>query len=112
MHPKLRLVLTDPIILVLSVVFVLLLYHVVDGRHREPVTPADILDRLSRGERIDLPVGDGTTFPIEAPRDENGKPIDIKRFLDASGPILEKKLQEQEQAFGADDPRTVTARNG
>jgi len=112
MHPKLRLVLTDPIILVLSVLFILLLYHVLDQRHDSQPTPADIIDRLSRGERIDVPAGDGTTVPIEAPRDENGKPIDLKRFLDASGPILEKKLQEQEQAFGADDPRTVVARNG
>jgi len=112
MHPKLRLVLTDPIILLLSVLFVLLLYHVLDQRHDSLPTAADIIDRLSRGERIDVPVGDGTTVPIEAPRDENGKPIDLKRFLDASGPILEKKLQDQEQAFGADDPRTVIARNG
>ena len=112
MHPKLQRVLTDPIILILSVLFVLQLYWVVDHWQRAPTSPADIVDRLSRGERIDLPVGDGTTIPIEAPRDENGKPIDIKRFFDVSGPVIEKKLQEEEQAFGPDDPRTVTARAG
>jgi tetratricopeptide (TPR) repeat protein len=110
MHPKLQRVLTDPIILILSVLFLLQLYWVVDHWKRAPTSPADIVDRLSRGERIDLPVGDGTTIPIEAPRDENGKPIDIKRFLDASGPVIEKKLQEEEQAFGPRDPRTVLSR--
>jgi hypothetical protein len=110
MHPKLQRVLTDPIILILSVLFVLQLYGVADHWKGAPSSPADIVDRLSRGERIDLPVGDVTSIPIEAPRDENGKPVDIRRFLDASGPVIEKKLQEEEQSFGRNDPRTVLSR--
>jgi hypothetical protein len=74
MHPKLRRVLTDRVIWILSIAFVVHLLRVTGSTNDTPKTASEIAERLSQGERIEIPVGDGVTIPFEAPRDENGRP--------------------------------------
>jgi hypothetical protein len=117
MPHKLRAILRDPIICILSVLFVVLLLRVSADPLGHTIEPRDlatkeIIDRLSRGERVDLPMGNGTSIPLEMPRDGNGKTIDARPLFQEGGDILANKLRAAEQGYGTEDPRTVPLRAG
>lgn len=121
MPPILRAVLSDRILLVLLVALLVQSYRVADIyglSSTQQAMPAqlptfkDIVEQLSQGHAIDIPLGDGTSATFEAPLGKDGKPIDIRKLFEEGGKIIEQSYANAESQYGAEDPRTVKARNG
>lgn len=115
MQSKLRAILGDRILVVLLLALLVQSYRVADqygAPADRPPTVKELVDRLSEGGSIEIPLGDGDSTSIAMPRGEDGKPIDIRPLFVEGGVRLEESYHKAEREYGPADPRTMQARRG
>jgi len=117
MQSKLRAILGDRILVVLVLVLLVQSYRVADQYHipataDQPPTLKDMVDHMSEGGSIEIPLGDGDSKSISLPLGKDGKPIDIRPLFVEGGARLEENYFKAEREYGPADPRTMQARSG